>query len=74
MNFYVQGRAGHLKHVFNVMRRLGYEDSTIEDNWDVLWSHPYPFTILPALKHLKPYQKVRKFYPLLQPQICKNFF
>ncbi|XP_034238966.1 probable tubulin polyglutamylase ttll-15 isoform X3 [Thrips palmi] len=55
------GRTGHLKHVFNVMRRLGYEESTVEDNWDVLWSHPYPFTILPALKHLKPHQKVNHF-------------
>lgn len=52
------GKTGHLKHVYNVMRRLGYEEAQIEENWDVLWSHPYPFTILPALKHLQPHQKV----------------
>ncbi|KAE8751460.1 hypothetical protein FOCC_FOCC001707 [Frankliniella occidentalis] len=55
------GKTGHLKHVYNVMRRLGYEEAQIEENWDVLWSHPYPFTILPALKHLQPHQKVNHF-------------
>ncbi|KAJ1528388.1 hypothetical protein ONE63_006803 [Megalurothrips usitatus] len=55
------GRYGHLKHVNNLMKRLGYEEARLEDNWDVLWSHPYPFTSLPALKHLQPHQKVNHF-------------
>lgn len=56
--FPFQGRTAHLRHVYNVLQRLGYEEGTLSDNWDVLWSHPYPFTVLPELKQLQTHQKV----------------
>ncbi|XP_059478150.1 probable tubulin polyglutamylase ttll-15 [Neocloeon triangulifer] len=52
----------HLKHVYNVFERLGYQ--TTEDNssdWDVLWAHDYPFQALQSsLKNLRPNQRVNK--------------
>ena len=36
--------SGYLKHVLNVFDRLGYVRGA-EDDFDVLWSHPYPFSI-----------------------------
>jgi len=53
----------HLKHVYSVFERVGYQ--TTENNnsdWDVLWAHDYPFQALQAsLKNLKANQKVNKF-------------
>ncbi|XP_031617910.1 probable tubulin polyglutamylase ttll-15 [Contarinia nasturtii] len=53
----------HLKHVKNVLQRLGYEKVTNETtDWDLLWAHDYPFRVLyPKLHHLKVHQKVNHF-------------
>lgn len=53
----------HLKHVQNVLRRLGYDKVTNETtDWDLLWAHDYPFrTLYPKLHNLKPHQRVNHF-------------
>nr|CAD7456827.1 unnamed protein product [Timema tahoe] len=53
----------HLKHVFAVMERLGFEHgSNKSTDWDILWAHDYPFRALqPLLRNLKPHQKVNHF-------------
>jgi tubulin monoglycylase TTLL15 len=54
--------AGYLKHVFNVFERIGYEIGDHSTDWDVLWSHDYPFNVLSQhLHNLKPHQKVNHF-------------
>ena len=60
--------SGYLKHVHNVFIRLGYELAEPSDevakstDWDVLWSHNYPFKDLKSqLLKLKKYQKVNHF-------------
>ena len=52
-----------LIHVINVFRRVGYTQGGQLDNWDVLWSHEYPFLSLPSSlwAGLKPQQKVNHF-------------
>lgn len=57
------GNEKHLKHVINVVDRLGYKKVTNEtDNWDLLWAHDYPFRVLyPKMHHLKPHQRVNHF-------------
>ncbi|KAJ2951543.1 hypothetical protein O0L34_g13692 [Tuta absoluta] len=51
-----------LKHVHLVLGRLGYERTTSDGQWDLLWSFPYPFTTLkPHIQSLKPHQKVNHF-------------
>ncbi|KAF0296188.1 Tubulin polyglutamylase TTLL7 [Amphibalanus amphitrite] len=53
--------SGYLKHVLNVFERLGYERGSEED-FDVLWSHPYPFRIYnDTLLARKSHQKVNHF-------------
>ncbi|XP_037071965.1 probable tubulin polyglutamylase ttll-15 [Pollicipes pollicipes] len=53
--------SGYLTHVLNVFSRLGYVRST-EQSFDVLWSHPYPFSTYNAtLMGLKNNQKVNHF-------------
>ncbi|OXU23076.1 hypothetical protein TSAR_003252 [Trichomalopsis sarcophagae] len=52
----------HLKHVFAVLDRLGFERGSNESDWDLLWSHDYPFrTLYSSLIKLKPHQKVNHF-------------
>lgn len=49
----------YLKHVFIVLNKLGYHRGTNDSNWDLLWSHEYPFRVLPTNFHsLKPHQRV----------------
>ena len=49
----------HLQHVAIVLQRLGYQLRS--DQWQVMWSHDYPFTSHRALiMNLKPHQKVVK--------------
>ncbi|XP_062503753.1 probable tubulin polyglutamylase ttll-15 [Corticium candelabrum] len=50
----------HLNHVIAVFERLGYDTSAKkEDNWDVMWSHEYPFGQLGGLlSEMKATQKV----------------
>ncbi|KAM3958815.1 tubulin tyrosine ligase-like 15 isoform 2-T2 [Aphomia sociella] len=58
----VDNMNGLLKHVHLVLGRIGYEKSTNDTPWGLLWSHDYPFRVLyPNLHRLKPYQKVNHF-------------
>lgn len=56
-----QVETGYLKHVFNIFKYLGYSTySQPKLNWDVLWTHDYPFLeLVDDLTKLKPHQKVR---------------
>jgi tubulin monoglycylase TTLL15 len=56
---YARGRS-HLQHVIAVFERLGYDTlAKQDDNWDVLWSHEYPFSQLgEIIKQMKPTQKL----------------
>lgn len=62
---WVQGQqleVGYMRHVFNVFERIGYRTGNSASDWDVLWSHDYPFKTMSAdLGHLKPHQKVNHF-------------
>lgn len=53
----------HLKHVKNVLARLGFEKGTNATvDWDLLWAHDYPYRALyPRLHQLKPHQRVNHF-------------
>ena len=52
---------GYLKHVFAVLDRLGFQQEITTD-WDLLWAHDYPFSVLNSnLTNLKPHQKVNHF-------------
>ncbi|CAH0550539.1 unnamed protein product [Brassicogethes aeneus] len=54
--------SGYLTEVFTVLDRLGYKNSPNTSDWDLLWSHDYPFRRLyQELKDLKPHQKVNHF-------------
>lgn len=58
----VNNKNGLLKHVHLVLNRIGFEKSTNETPWELLWSHDYPFRVLyPNLHKLKPNQKVNHF-------------
>lgn len=54
---------GYLKHVIEIFEKLGYKRVNGTDgseDWDVLWSHDYPFSTV--LKHqLHPHQRVNHF-------------
>ncbi|KAL1129613.1 hypothetical protein AAG570_012558, partial [Ranatra chinensis] len=58
-----QGDFSCLHHVRESFEYHGYTESSVNDsNWDVLWSHDYPFKILYSkLKNLKAHQKVNHF-------------
>lgn len=52
----------HLNHVDIVLDRVGYVKGDNESDWDLLWSHPYPYLYIPSyLKNLKSYQRVNHF-------------
>ncbi|XP_064599987.1 probable tubulin polyglutamylase ttll-15 [Liolophura sinensis] len=56
--------SGYLQHVYNVFERLGYviRRGRSASDWDVLWSHDYPFTKLASrLNNLRAHQKVNHF-------------
>lgn len=54
---------GHLKHVKNVLQRLGFQKGTNGTiDWDLLWAHDYPYRALyPRLHQLKSHQRVNHF-------------
>ncbi|CAH1637025.1 unnamed protein product [Spodoptera littoralis] len=56
----INSRDDFLKHVHVVLERVGYEKSTNETPWDLLWSHPNPFIDI-NLKKLSGNQKVNHF-------------
>lgn len=48
-----------MTHVFAVFNRLGFQMWKPGEQWDVMWSHGYPFNAFQEdLKNLKPHQKV----------------
>ena len=53
---------GYLKHVTNVLESMGYSlDGGTYSDWDILWSHEYPFSdanLKQVISNLKPHQKV----------------
>ncbi|XP_033241832.1 probable tubulin polyglutamylase ttll-15 [Drosophila pseudoobscura] len=51
----------HLVHVVNVLHRFGYERVELNESWNLLWAHDYPFLSLPDLKNLGKHQKVNHF-------------
>lgn len=64
--YWLYGRSegeGHLKHVKNVLGRLGFQKGTNETlDWDLLWAHDYPYRALyPRLHQLKQHQRVNHF-------------
>ena len=55
----LQLETGYLKHVFAVFDRLGYVVGDGKSDWDVLWSHEYPFESLARqISSMRPHQKV----------------
>ena len=59
---FYQVHSGYLNHLIDVLHRIGYTYTTDgNSDWDLLWSHNYPFTDKNTqLQELKPYQKVHK--------------
>ncbi|XP_063428063.1 probable tubulin polyglutamylase ttll-15 [Mytilus trossulus] len=54
--------SGYLKHVYAVFDRIGYAVGDAESDWDVLWSHEYPFESLSKkISIAKPHQKINHF-------------
>ncbi|XP_015110779.1 tubulin polyglutamylase TTLL6 [Diachasma alloeum] len=53
-----KGDDAHLKHVINVLEKLGYRRGTNESDWDLLWAHDYPFQAFPQLRKVRPHQRV----------------
>lgn len=55
---------GHLKHVFAVLDRLGYQRDNNENStdWNLLWAHDYPFRVLYSqIYNAKPHQRINHF-------------
>ncbi|XP_022219408.1 probable tubulin polyglutamylase ttll-15 isoform X2 [Drosophila obscura] len=48
----------HLVHVVNVLHKFGYERVQVNESWNLLWAHDYPFLSLPNLKNLGQHQIV----------------
>ncbi|KAM7360083.1 tubulin tyrosine ligase-like 15 [Cochliomyia hominivorax] len=52
----------HLIHVINVLARLGYKRVDLEDSWNLLWAHDYPFIKMKQrMKTLEKFQVVNHF-------------
>ncbi|XP_043485453.1 probable tubulin polyglutamylase ttll-15 [Polistes fuscatus] len=52
----------HLKNIFTVLNGIGFRRTYDEANWNLLWSHEYPFlTLAPILQNLKPHQLINHF-------------
>ncbi|XP_034662980.1 probable tubulin polyglutamylase ttll-15 [Drosophila subobscura] len=51
----------HLVHVVNVLHKFGYERVQVNESWNLLWAHDYPFLSLPNLKTLGRHQIVNHF-------------
>lgn len=52
----------HLIHVINVLDRLGYSRVNLEDDWNLLWAHDYPFLkMTQRMKSLEKFQMVNHF-------------
>ncbi|XP_013106312.1 probable tubulin polyglutamylase ttll-15 [Stomoxys calcitrans] len=52
----------HLRHVFDIFEKFGYRRVSIEEKWDVLWCHDYPFIKMQQrMKNLSKQQIVNHF-------------
>ncbi|XP_015178148.1 PREDICTED: tubulin polyglutamylase TTLL6 [Polistes dominula] len=52
----------HLENIFTVLNSIGFKRTYDEVNWNLLWSHQYPFvTFAPILQNLKPHQLINHF-------------
>ncbi|EDW83989.1 uncharacterized protein Dwil_GK13901 [Drosophila willistoni] len=51
----------HLRHVIEGLNQFGYERVGVNDSWDLLWAHDYPFSTLPKLKNLESHRLVNHF-------------
>ncbi|TMW48076.1 hypothetical protein DOY81_006849 [Sarcophaga bullata] len=64
-NYAIYGKSKteeHLIHVVTVLKRLGYHRVRLEDNWNLLWAHDYPFINMPLrMKNLDKNQIVNHF-------------
>ena len=50
---------GYLGHVFDLLERAGYVRDSLSSDWNLLWSHEYPFRVLrDRLTKLGKHQKV----------------
>ena len=57
--FYFQLEGGYLKHIIVVFERLGFVVTNGDLDWDVMWTHEYPFTTMAkVITALKPHQRV----------------
>ena len=60
----------YLHHVMRVLSLVGYEirrgyrkaasPAQTDADWNILWSHVYPFIDMPELKNIRKHQKVNK--------------
>ncbi|XP_044312902.1 probable tubulin polyglutamylase ttll-15 [Drosophila rhopaloa] len=53
-------KEAHLEHVISVLHKLGYKRVGVNDSWNLLWSHQYPFFKL-SLTELGKHQVVNHF-------------
>lgn len=60
---YAKGNdTGYLKHVYAVLERLGFQESSNETDWDLLWAHDYPFRALSrSFNGLREHQRINHF-------------
>ncbi|XP_026480178.1 LOW QUALITY PROTEIN: tubulin polyglutamylase TTLL6-like [Ctenocephalides felis] len=60
--YWVPDDGQHLQVVHKLFQTYGFQKNTTPENWDVLWTHQYPFTVYKNLvKNLKWHQKVNHF-------------
>lgn len=48
----------HLIHVVNVLERFGYRRVGLDEEWNLLWAHDYPYLKNPKLKNIGLHQVV----------------
>jgi len=77
-NLTLKAETGYLSHVIDVFERLGFQKTFngSAGNWDVLWSHEYPFmnNFLPPLKpHQRVSLKMQRSSYFYQTFICFKF-
>ncbi|KAH8383862.1 hypothetical protein KR009_010933, partial [Drosophila setifemur] len=51
----------HLVHVVTVLERFGYQRVGVNESWNLLWAHDYPFPSMSHLKQLGQHQVVNHF-------------
>lgn len=52
----------HLHHILEILRQMGYKQTSINDDWNLLWAHEYPFLKMGArMRNILPHQIVNHF-------------